>query len=412
VLGFAHAVEDALDRVGSVPMWSMSAGEQREALEVLHRIESKLAGLGLRVLAAADTNQVGLDSGATSTGAWLADRTRRTRAACARRVRLANALEEEFSATGAALAAGRVDVEQAEVICAAVRRLVSDHDDLPEGVHARAEAHLLDLAAEFDVATLRRLGKRLFEVVCPEAADAAEGEQLEDEERRARRKAWCSFHDNGDGTVDGRFRLPTLQAEVLKKALEALTSPRRLGDTALDPETGRRLAHHTLLGLGLMELVEHHLNVRSLPSEGASPFTVVVTLGLDALLSGIGVASLDTGGRISAGEARRLACSAGIIPMVLDGASVPLDLGRERRLFTKHQRVALAHRYGGCAAVNCDRPPAWTETHHDVPWRSGGGTDLGNAIPLCRPHHHMADRPGSWDMKRMPHGGVRFSRRQ
>jgi hypothetical protein len=55
--------------------------------------------------------------------------------------------------------------------------------------HARAEAHLLDLASRFDAGRLRRLGRRLFEVVCPEAADQAEGEALEREERRARRSA-------------------------------------------------------------------------------------------------------------------------------------------------------------------------------------------------------------------------------
>jgi hypothetical protein len=51
--------------------------------------------------------------------------------------------------------------------------------------------------------------------------------------------------------------------------------------------------------------------------------------------------------------------------MILDGDSVPLDMGRERRLFTTHQRIALHHKYGGCAADNCDRPPAWTEV--DLP---------------------------------------------
>jgi hypothetical protein len=98
--------------------------------------------------------------------------------------------------------------------------------------------------------------------------------------------------------------------------------------------------------------------------------------------------------------------------MVLDGSSVPLDLGREQRLFTKHQRIALAQQYDGCAAVNCDRPPAWTEIHHPDPWSYGGRTDLTNGLPLCPPHHRMADHPESWTMRRLPHGGVRFSRRQ
>jgi hypothetical protein len=166
------------------------------------------------------------------------------------------------------------------------------------------------------------------------------------------------------------------------------------------------------MGYGLMDLLEHHLAVDTLPAQNGSPFTVVVTIGLDHLLTGLGVATLDSGERISAGEARRLACRAGIIPMVLDGDSVPLDLGRERRLFSKAQRIALAHRYDGCAAANCDRPPAWTEAHHLDPWHQGGRTDLRRGLPLCPPHHHMADHPEAWDMKRMPHGGVRFSRRQ
>ena len=43
---------------------------------------------------------------------------------------------------------------------------------------------------------------------------------------------------------------------------------------------------------------------------GGVAATVVVTMGLDALLGGPAAASLDTGGKISAGEARRIACRA------------------------------------------------------------------------------------------------------
>jgi hypothetical protein len=58
-------------------------------------------------------------------------------------------------------------------VVAAVRELVDDYDELPEGVHAAAEAHLLEKAVEFDAPGLRMCGRRLFEVVCPEAADQA-----------------------------------------------------------------------------------------------------------------------------------------------------------------------------------------------------------------------------------------------
>ena len=409
---FARAVEDALDRVAEAPAWSMTPGEQAETLVRLQAVQARLAELEMRVLVSADRNELGADSGATSTAAWLAHETRQTRARCAARVRLATELDESFSRTREALRDGRINTDQARVIVEAVNLLSAEYDDLPPGTQERAEEHLLDLAREFDAVVLRRLGKRLFEVVCPEAADAAEGERLAKEEERARRLASFTMRDNGDGTSEGRFRLPTLHAELLKKALEALTSPRRLGEGRLDPKTGKKLDYRTLLGHGLMELLENHLNLNTMPSQGGCPFTLVVTIGIDALMTGIGAASLDTGGRISAGETRRLGCKAGIIPMVLGGDSVPLDMGREQRLFNKYQRLAMAHRFGGCAAANCDRPPAWVEAHHPEPWAEGGRTDLRNGLPLCPPHHHMADHPESWNMTRLPSGGVRFSRRQ
>lgn len=411
VVGFARSLHGALDRVGLVPVWSMTRGEEREALVALDRAETRLASLRLRVLAQAERDEVGAESGATSSIAWFARETRQTRAACGAAVRMAAAVEGGFTATGRALSVGRVNLDQARVIVAAVNRLSTEHDDLEPGTLERAEAHLLDLASEFDAVVLRRLGMRLFEVVCPEAADAAEGEQLDKDEERARRIASFSMRNNGDGTHEGHFRLPDLHAAVLKKVLESLTAPRRIGDRRCDPKTGKRLPSSVLLGQGLMEFLEG-IDPDKLPSQGGSPFTIVVTLGLEALLSGLGAAGLDTGQKISAGQARRLACKASIIPMVLGGRSVPLDLGRERRLYTKHQRIALAHAHGGCAAVNCDRPPDWTEIHHTNPWSKGGRTDLADGIPLCPPHHHMADQPQSWNMKTLPTGGVRFSRRQ
>jgi hypothetical protein len=187
----------------------------------------------------------------------------------------------------------------------AVDALVREHDDLPPDIHARAEEHLLALAPDFDAAALQRLGNRLFEVVCSEAADAAEGDILARQEEHARRTACLTMHDNRDGTVEGRFRIPVLHAALLKKALERLTSPRRLGQGRLDPTTGRKLPDPVLLGQGFMELLENHLHPAHLPSTGNSPFTLVITMSLDALITGLGTAALETGHRISAGEARR-----------------------------------------------------------------------------------------------------------
>lgn len=157
----------------------------------------------------------------------------------------------------------------------------------------------------------------------------------------------------------------------------------------------------------------HYLETRAedaVPSAGGVPATVVVTMQLDTLLGGLRAASLDTGNRISAGEARRLACRAGIIPVVLDGASMPLDLGRRRRFHSEAQRIAMGIRDGGCRAAGCDAPPALCRAHHRIEWSRGGGTSVEDGYLLCPRHHGRVHDP-AYQHTLDKHGKVRFSRR-
>ncbi len=121
--------------------------------------------------------------------------------------------------------------------------------------------------------------------------------------------------------------------------------------------------------------------------------TVVVTMTLETLTGGLVAATLDTGDRIAAHTARRLACEAGIIPVILSGRREVLDQGRRKRLFTRAQRIALATRDRGCTAAGC-RTAAWfCHAHHDQPWATGGTTDLTNGRLLCPTHHRTAHDP-------------------
>jgi hypothetical protein len=95
-------------------------------------------------------------------------------------------------------------------------------------VKAKAEWWLLDQAADHDAKALRILGKRIYAVVDPAAADAHEAEQLEREEQDAEAAATFRMHDDGHGKTRGRFTIPTAYAAKLKKALQALMSPRHL----------------------------------------------------------------------------------------------------------------------------------------------------------------------------------------
>jgi len=127
-------------------------------------------------------------------------------------------------------------------------------------------------------------------------------------------------------------------------------------------------------------------------------------------LSAAGVVTTDTADTLSAGQARRLACGAGILPAVLNGESLPVDVGRTKRLFTETQRVALATRHRSCSADGCERPFAWCELHHDKPFAAGGPTDLANAVPVCNFHHQRLHGP-AYDHHRQADGSIRFHRR-
>lgn len=150
------------------------------------------------------------------------------------------------------------------------------------------------------------------------------------------------------------------------------------------------------LGLAFCELLEH-LPTDQLPQHGVANATVAITVSHEQLLSGLGEATVDSGTRISAGQARRLACNAGLLPVVLDGRSRILDLGVSKRLYDRYQRIAFAIRDQGCIWSGCDRPPSWCEAHHNRPWSQGGPTDLSNGCLLCWFHHRLIhDTQAGW----------------
>jgi hypothetical protein len=106
VLGFTRALAGALDRALVVDPVFMTPEEQRQAVLELETQGARVDALALRVLAAADRNDVGADTGATSTAAWLSHPTLTERAEAAARVTLARALEQDHTTTGAGLATG------------------------------------------------------------------------------------------------------------------------------------------------------------------------------------------------------------------------------------------------------------------------------------------------------------------
>jgi len=90
----------------------------------------------------------------------------------------------------------------------------------------------------------------------------------------------------------------------------------------------------------------------------------------------------ETGQAIPGGVVEAYLCNAGTTPVTLDSFGNPLDVGRERRLFTKRQRIAMAIRDGGC--LDCGAEPSRCEAHHIDHWHEHHGrTDLADGVLLC-----------------------------
>ena len=367
----------------------------------------------------------------SGTSAWLAAHTRSWGGKAAADVLLATALEESLPVTREALAVGAVSTAHAAVIAHTTSRLP---ESLTEEERAKVESALVAQAKHVDPARLRRAARRALLAAERTAAeaDAHEDAELRGEEARAEARVRLTMHDNRDGTVTGHFTVPTLAGSdpAQDDPADGFPSTRRTGRSRGPRRgsrgagagrwprqgcrargvrwggrlggqqvgrrrdarrcSGRRLgARH---GQAFVELLEH-LDTDRLNGKVAA--TVVVTIDHERLRENLGAAHLDTGHDLSASEARRLACSAGLLPAVLDGTSLPLDLGRSNRFFSEAQRVALATTYDECAAEGCDRPYAWCELHHEDPWAAGGATDLHLAVPLCGFHHQRVHDPAT-----------------
>jgi hypothetical protein len=358
----------------------------------------------MRVLAASD--DIAQEHGLRDAAGWLAVETRTTQRAARRDLTLARSLSAHTFVADA-LMSGALRTEQAKAIVDAV-------DALPATVEAetrdRARQTMLSLAAEHDARDLGQIGKRILDVVAPELGESQEAKVLAAEEARADATVELTVVDDGKGRCRGWFTAPSHVGKMFRRQLLAIANPARHDEADLKDESGQWKPLRRRLGEAFVEYVERFPADRT-PVTGGVNATVVVTMTLEQLLSDSATALLDDGSRMSAGQARRLACEAGIIPAVLGKKSQPLDLGRQARLFTKAQRIALGLRDGGCTAQGCETSASGCHAHHDDPWSRRGLTDLANGRLLCPRHHRLAHDP-RYESRIHADNSVTFTRRR
>jgi hypothetical protein len=204
------------------------------------------------------------------------------------------------------------------------------------------------------------------------------------------------------GLTTLRGKLDDLGVELLAQAIDGLAAPQPSSDGTPDPRTPA-----TRRGQALTEMLRRYLDLGDAPVQGGERPHVTVTIDLQDLKNGVGAATLEHGGPISAGQARMLACDARIVPAVMNGPSQVLDVGAASRSYPAAIRRSITLRDRGCTWPGCNRPAGWCDCHHLVHWVNNGPTSHENGCLLC-PHHHAEIHRGHWQVRLAPDGIPEF----
>jgi hypothetical protein len=220
---------------------------------------------------------------------------------------------------------------------------------------------------------------------------------------RQKRETFFKMRNEADGCLSVSGKFDPISASILKSKIGRLVENMfHSGDKEvpvevmpwIEPNDHRQAQALIALVNGASESV----------SDVLARAEIVVHVDLETLQHGLhagGTCRTALGADLPVETVRRLACEAEILPVVLDGRSVPIDVGRSKRLATIHQRRALEAIYPTCAIPDCEVIFDHCNVHHIDYWENGGATDLNNMVPLCSRHHH-ATHEGGWKLTLNP----------
>ena len=208
------------DRHGPAELLADAVASVREAAEVLFAAQcddeligvveqiaqarSALTAVEASAVVEADARELAMSRlHYTSTGDWLTHLGGLRKGQGRRIVKQAHALTGPLVQTRAAMAAGRVSPEQAEVIVKSVAELPSG-----EAIRTRGEQTLLEHAEAFDATDLARTGRHLVRVVDPDGADRKLERELAREERAAHHDRYLSITPDGAAACGSRAAGP------------------------------------------------------------------------------------------------------------------------------------------------------------------------------------------------------------
>ena len=293
----------------------------------------------------------------------------------------------------------------------------------PETVAAWALAaeQLIGFAAEVPVEELAKQARAVRDLLDPEGAELRFQARYEARSFR--------MYTDADGLTHGKFVFDPESAEWVRTIIDSALRPRRGGPRFVaaeapaeaerlqrDPRSNEQLAHDLLLDVLKAGSVADAATVFGVSQAGVRLVQVVNreeylreqaairSAALREVASGDPVAPVtmlqENGSVLPASIGAKHICDTGMRPVIVSEQGDPLNLGREQRLYTAKQRVALAVRDGGCRWAGCDRPASYCEAHHIDPWQvDSGRTDVDRGLLLCRFHHLQLHNNG-WRITR------------
>ena len=315
-------------------------------------------------------------------------------------------------------------VVEGRVAGAHVRAVLEVLEAIPGEVSAEtkaaAEAQMAGYAVQFTPAEITNLGSRLLAHLDPD------GTLTNPKDRKRRRRLWVNRQNaqlmsrlTADLDPIARARLDavldswakpgmnnpddpdspvgpitTANAEQVAAALRDQRSPAQRNHDAFSALLGQ------VLESGMLGNTHRGL-----------PIQVIVTTSLHELEAQAGIAQTTSGTLLPIGDVIEMAASAGAsqyLAVFGEHTSIPLYLGRSKRIATLGQRLASFASAGGkmCSAPGCNQPASRVQMHHAAKdWADGGLTDIDQLVPACDVHNRrVGPKPGQFTTRMITEG--------
>jgi hypothetical protein len=312
------------------------------------------------------------------------------------------AVEPWLAPVAAAIVAGSMNTSAAEAIA---RGLGQPTPAVSEGdLLVAAHALCAEAAAGVDPDLLFRRARQL--------RDEIDVDGIGEREAERRRQRSLTFVQLPSGMSRLTWVMDPETAATVKDLYDRATSPKLGGVRFVDPDQS-----------SLSEAIR--ADDRTPAQLASDAFEQLLRAGADAggagagFLLGSGAPVIHIAATRSAVEGRRgaahirgqadpvsietlerLVCTGSHSETGFDPAGIPLDRGRDQRLFTAKQKQVLALKWGGCVHPGCERPSSWTEAHHIDHWvRDHGRSDIADGVLLCK-HHHLLHHNRRWEIRR------------